>query len=220
MRNLKQVIMTAVAFAIAGPAASAVIGDAQGDFLSSFVGAPDADLDLLGFSAFYDPSNQRFVLAGTVAGAIDPSTFGVYAIGVNTGAGARRPFAGVGAPNVQFDNVILVRQDGTGLVDSVPTLLLDTLIRISGNAFEVRVPFSALASTGRSFDAYSFNVWSRNGLGLNSQIADFAPNNAMLAAVPEPETVLLIALGATLVGVTRRRRGSPEGLASRAGVPS
>ena len=212
MMCLKKMFVTAAVLAMATSATAAVVSDPRGDFLPSFVGTPDADLDLLSFSAVYDPGNQRFVLGGVVAGTIDPSTFGLYAIGVNTGAGVRRPFAGIGAPNVQFDNVILVRQDGTGLVDSVPTLLLDTLIRITGNAFEVRVPFSALLSSGAPFEAYTFNVWSRNGLGLNSQIADFAPGNAMLAAVPEPATVLLVVLGSGLIATSRRRRASSRRL--------
>jgi hypothetical protein len=146
------VLAGAIPALLASPVQAATVTDPVGDFLPTFVGTKDADLDLTSFSASYDASLMRYLLQGTVAGAIDASTVGIYVIGVNTGAGARAPFGTIGAPNVRFDNVILVRQDGTGAIDTTPPPLpvFDSNITISGNTFSVILPASTFTSTVRS----------------------------------------------------------------------
>jgi hypothetical protein len=128
---------------------------------------------------------------------------------VDTGAGAIRPFGGIGEPNVIFDQVIIVQKNGTA------TLGANSLnVLLAGNEFIVTVPVSLLPSTGASPENYGFNIWPREGAVVtgNSQITDFAPNNALLAVtgvftpVPEPATWLMMILGFGLIGGAMRFR--------------
>ena len=210
MKNLR----FAVAFLpllISAPAAavSITVADPVGDILPSFVGTGSADLDVASFSVSLDPSATTFSLGAVLAGDINPALAGFYVIGVNTGAGAIRPFAGIGEPNVTFDQVIIVQKNGTATVGGTS---LTTLL--SGNQFIVSVPLSLLPSTGAAPQNYGFNIWPREGAVVtnNSQITDFAPNNALLAVngvfVPEPASWLMMLLGFGLIGGAMRfRRG-------------
>jgi hypothetical protein len=210
MRNLR----LAVAFLpllMSAPAAavSITVADPVGDILPSFVGTGSADLDVASFSVSLDPSAATFSLGAVLAGDINPALAGFYVIGVNTGAGAIRPFAGIGEPNVTFDQVIIVQKNGTATVGGTS---LTTLL--SGNQFIVSVPLSLLPSTGAAPQNYGFNIWPREGAVVtnNSQITDFAPNNALLAVtgvfVPEPASWLMMLLGFGLIGGAMRfRRG-------------
>jgi hypothetical protein len=192
-------------------AVSITVADPVGDILPSFVGTGSADLDVTSFSVSLDPSATTFSLGAVLAGDINPALAGFYVIGVNTGAGAIRPFAGIGEPNVTFDQVIIVQKNGTATVGGTS---LTTLL--SGNQFIVSVPLSLLPSTGATPQNYGFNIWPREGAIVtnNSQITDFAPNNALLAVngvfVPEPASWLMMLLGFGLIGgMMRIRRGRP-----------
>ena len=75
------------------------------------------------------------------------------------------------------------------------------------------MPVSLLPSTGATPANYGFNIWPREGAVVtgNSQITDFAPNNALLSAsgilpVPEPATWLSMILGFSLLGAAIRFR--------------
>src|SRR5437764_2235437 len=209
MKTLK--LTAALLSLIAGsPALAATVSDPVGDFLPSFAGPASADLDVTSFSVSLNPSATTFSLGAVLAGAIDPSLAGFYVIGVDTGLGANAPFGTIGEPNVRFDQVIIVQKNGTATLGakSLTTLL-------SGNQFIVSVPVSLLPSTGASAANYGFNIWPRAGSTVtgNSQISDFAPNNALLSAngvlpVPEPATWLMMLLGFGGIGVVvRRSRG-------------
>ena len=133
-------------------------------------------------------------------------------IGVNTGSGTARPFGAIGEPNVTFNQVIVVQKNGTATLggNSLTTLL-------SGNQFIVSVPVSLLPSTGATAANYGFNLWPREGATVtgNSQITDFAPDNALLSAngllpVPEPATWLMMLLGFGLIGGVMRFRRDPK----------
>jgi hypothetical protein len=195
---------TAVLALAAGQAQASAIVDPTGDFLSSFVGDPtlDTDLDVTAFSVAYDAVAQAFNFNATLAGDINPARTGVYVIGANTGTGTIRPFAGIGAPNVIFNQAIVVSKTGgvtIGMNNSLTAI-------IAGDSFSLAVPLSLLPSTGFAPERYGFNLWPRNGTGNNNQISDFAPDNANIASVPEPGAWALMILGFGAAGVGLRRR--------------
>jgi hypothetical protein len=193
---------------VSSPAAAVSIVDAANDIIPSFTGTGSPDLDVTSFAVSLDAAATTFSLGAVLAGDINPALPGFYVIGVNTGAGAIRPFAGIGEPNVTFDQVIIVQKNGTARVgaNSLTTLL-------TGNQFIVTVPVSLLPSTGATPANYGFNIWPREGAVVtgNSQITDFAPNNALLSvngliAVPEPASWLMMLLGFGLIGGVMRFR--------------
>ena len=186
----------------AGPAMATTVVDATGDFLPSFAGPEDADLDVTSFSVDFDDATDTFMLGATFAGDVDATRAGLYVIGVNTGTGTIRPFAGIGAPNVIFNQALLIQKTGMGVVSGHPFTAT-----ITGNTLAVLIPLSFLPTTGFTPGHYGFNIWPRTGLGNNNQISDFAPDNATLAAVPEPATWALMIAGFGFAGgVLRRRR--------------
>ena len=187
------------------PASAATVTDAQGDFLPTYVGPALADLDVTSFSINYDATRSVFTLGATFAGAIDPTSQGIYVFGANTGTGALRPFAALGQGNVIFDQAITIRKDGTGSIGA--TALNPSSIAISGDTLTAQIALSLLPSTGFAPEQYGFNLWPRIGTGNNNQITDFAPENATLAAaVPEPATWTLFLIGFGAVGYGLRRR--------------
>ena len=201
----KFLLAAGAALSLAGGGAQAAsVTDPVGDFLPTFVGPNDAALDVTFFSVSFDDAADEFRLRATMAGDIDPNVFGLYAIGVNTGTGPIAPFGNIGNPNVIFNQVIVVLKTGMANVGGNPVAAT-----ISGDSLSVVVPLSLLPSTGFDPFRYAFNIWPRNGGDPtnNFQISDFAPNNANLAAVPEPATWAAMILGFGLAGgVLRRRR--------------
>ena len=203
MRKFLLVAGAVLSFA-GGSVQAASVSDPAGEFLPTFIGPNDADLDVTFFSVNFDAVARAFELHATMAGDIDPNQPGLYAIGVNTGTGPIAPFANIGNPNVIFNQVIGVQKTGAAFVDA--NLLTATR---SGASLSLVVPLALLPSTGFSPNHYAFNIWPRNGFdpANNAQISDFAPNNATLAAVPEPATWAAMILGFGLAGgVLRRRR--------------
>ena len=212
MRTIK-IALALLPTILSSPALAATVSDPTGDFLPSFVGTASPDLDVTSFSVALDPGATTFTLGAVLAGDINPALAGFYVIGVDTGAGAIKPFGSIGEPNVIFDQVIVVQKDGTA------TLGANSLtVSMVGNQFILSVPTALLPSTGATAANYGFNIWPRFGATVtgNSQISDFAPNNALLsasgilAAVPEPSSWLMMLLGFGLVGGAMRfRRREP-----------
>lgn len=205
MRNMHAMLATLIALA-AAPASATEAMDATGDFLAGYTGARLADLDVTGFSVSYDATNAQFLLGATMAGTIVAGTPGFYVIGVNTGTGTIRPFASIGQGNVIFNQAIVINKDGTGRLGAA---VLDPAdIVITGNSFTARIDASLLPSTGFAFDRYGFNLWPRAGFSGNADISDFAPENALLSAVPEPANwaLMIAGIGVTGAGLRRRRQ--------------
>ncbi len=200
---MRKVLLIAAALSAVSLAAAkaSTVSDPVGDFLPSFVGSHDPDLDVTSFSVGYNAAAQDFTLSATLAGPINPAATGLYAIGVNTGTGVIQPFAAIGEPNVIFNQVIVVQKSGAA---SVGANALSAMI--NGDMFSVVVPLADLPSTGFAADHYGFNLWPRVSLANNAQIADFAPDNATLAvAVPEPGGWALMMVGVAMVGFAMRR---------------
>ena len=205
MRPYLYAIAAAFAALNTGPASAASVLDPIGDFLPSFTGAHRADLDVTGFSVNFNPVTSMFTIGATLAGIINPARPGFYVIGVNTGAGAIRPFAGIGQPNVIFDQAFVIRKDGTGSLGPNPQPAGS--LTLLGNQFIVSLNASLFPSTGFTPDRYGFNLWPRIAFTGNADISDFAPNNATLAsAVPEPALWGMLILGFGAIGGTMRRR--------------
>lgn len=200
---MRRVLLAAgAALALAAAAPAHAVTDPTGDFLPTFVGPNDADLDVIEFLVAFDVVDSVFNLRGTLAGDIDPSRAGLYAIGVNTGAGAIAPFADIGAPNVIFDQVIAVQK--SGVVNVGPNVLA---AEVFDNVFTVAVPLALLPSTGFAPRDYGFNLWPRIDLGPNNLVSDFAPDNATITAtIPEPAAWALMIAGFGLAGGFLRRR--------------
>jgi hypothetical protein len=187
-------------------ASAATISDPVGDFLGSYTGPHEADLDVASFSVNYDAATQNFLLKTILAGPVDTSTPGVYVYGVDTGTGASAPFGPIGEGNVRFDQVILVQKDGSALVPGFGALAAGST-KIDGKELDLTVPLSALPSTGFDPQHYGFNLWPRDsGTGGFETISDFAPQNALLSAVPEPATWMSMIGGLAITGALFRRR--------------
>ena len=183
------------------------VSDPVGDFnVPFYVGVQDAGLDVTSFTVSFDGTD--FTLGATMAGDIDPTLVGgLYVIGVDVGGSANPgPFANIGNPNVIFNRVIVLNGQTEVATLSGTTLTAD----ITGDTFTVTVPVSLFGSTPLNPLEYGFNLWPRVGVGNNNQIADFAPDNAVLRLVPEPATWMTMLLGFGLVGMAMRRRRRPQ----------
>jgi len=196
--------VAALSLATAAQAQSSSVIDPMGDFLASYTGPHEADLDVTSLSVSYNPGTMNFLIQSTFAGAVDPSLPGFYVIGANTGSGTG-PFGSIGAPDVKFNQVILVQKNGTATIGGIP---LDAgSVTIGGNALSLIVPLSLLPSTGFNPGRYGFSIWPRSGtVGGLATISDFAPDNSTLAAVPEPAAWSLMVGGFGIVGGAMRRR--------------
>jgi len=203
----------AAALALAGAAQATTVADPTGDFIATYTGPHQDDLDVTSFSVTYNNAMSAFLIQSAMAGTIDPLLGGFYAIGVNTGTGPAS-FASIGRPDVKFNQVISVRKDGSASIGA--NTLPGGSVTITDNAFAVIVPLSLLPTTG--FDAlqYGFNIWPRSSTTPGTAvISDFAPENATISvagsAVPEPASWAMMALGFGACGLAlRTRRNQPE----------
>lgn len=200
----KHLLFAVAAMGLAGAAHAGSILDPVGDFLPSYTGPHQADLDITSLSVSYNPVTMNFLILSTFAGAVDPALPGFYVIGANTGTGTG-PFGSIGAPDVKFNQAIVVQKDASAVIGATP--LADGSVTIGGNALSLVVPLSMLPSTGFDPAHYAFSIWPRDGtMGGLATISDFTPNNSTLAAVPEPAAWSLMLGGFALVGGTLRRR--------------
>lgn len=186
--------------------------DPLNDYLASYTGPHNGDLDVTSVQVLFDGSNFTFI--HTSAAAIGTTPGGFFVWGVNRGQGTAR-FADI-APGVLFDFVISVTPGGAAttrdLIANVSGTVTPSQIFIAGNRMTVVIPLSAMPSLGFTPSNYTFNLWPRApGQVGNAAISDFAPNNSNIGVTvsPEPATFLLLGPGLfTLALVQRRRRRS------------
>lgn len=200
-------LLAAASLSAATPALATTVLDPVGDFAPTYTGPHQADLDVVSLSVTYNSVQSMFLVQSTMAGAINPALGGFYVIGVNTGTGVNS-FASIGLPGVKFNRVIVVQKNGTAAVNG--TALPRGSVLISGSTLSFTVPLSLLPTTGFSPLQYGFNIWPRSGAGGTNVISDFAPDNATIAAVPEPGAWAMMIGGFAVLGaMLRRRRARP-----------
>lgn len=182
----------AVATAFALPAAAAPAVDAEGDFLSTYVGAKDADLDVRLAEVVIDPKAGTVTVTGTLAGPIDKASTKFYVFGIDRGRGEvgrdlifQGPMGGepkIGS-GVRWDAAIGLLANGQVVffdaLNPGVVPLPDITARISGNEISATVPLALLPSQGAALKDYTFNLWPRSQVSLaNTTVADFAPDNS------------------------------------------
>lgn len=197
-------------------ASATTIVDPVGDFLPTFTGSQNGDVDIRSTTVTFDGTN--FDLSATVNGTLGTTEGSLFVWGVNRGSGtARLTF---GSPslgsNVLFDAVVVMFPDGllrvVTFVGAIPTITpFPAGVTVAGDTLSASVPVALLFSTGYTPDQYTFALWSRDRAnpladGGNNEIADFAPNSGTFRAVPEPSTWLMMLLGFGLAGGAMRFR--------------
>ena len=215
-RSMKKHLLLSALLALCAAGVQAQsITDAAGDFLPTYTGPQNGDMDVISAFAGYNAGTDTFSFSGTFAGAIGTTAGAFYVWGLDRGVGTER-FVG-GTPSVgqgvKFDAAVFLRPDGTARVttfvgtDATPFEVGAGTAKISGNTISGSISGALLGSTGFEKSNYTWNLWPRIG-STNNTISDFAPNgmNVPVAAVPEPATYALMGLGLALVGIIRRRR--------------
>lgn len=201
------VSVLAAAFSIgATPARAGAVTDPSGDFLPTFAGTRNADLDVLSASAVLNGSN--IILSGTVAGPVGANA--LYVFGIDRGVGNVN-FANIANPLVVFDSVVTLTGSGvTAVVDRVSGAkfaLPAGAATISGSSFQIDLPVSLLPSEGFDVANWAANLWSEDpAVAGPTNIADFAPDNADFTIgtnIPEPRSLELLMFGAVAVGLAR-----------------
>lgn len=206
---MKTLCIAALTLAAGSATAADGVTDAFGDYVTGYNGSKLGDLDVLSSFVTYDPGADKFVFSGTFAAAVGTTAGGFYVWGVNRGAGTAG-FAANGVTNVLFDSVVVFNQDGSARITGTnpATLLPAGSVQIAGNTITGEISGAFLPSTGFAKADYTWNLWPRDGtLAGFAAISDFAPDNAnvAVAAIPEPSTYALMALGLGVLGWHARR---------------
>jgi hypothetical protein len=197
---LAPLAMIALVATIAQPSSAAAITDPAGDFIPSYTGPHNGDLDVLNAQVFFDGSSFSFT--STQNGAIGTTPGAVYVWGINRGAGTAG-FPDI-APGVTFDSVFIIDPSGTSTIRDLTngSAVNISNVTVSGDMLSATVPLSDLPSKGLAPANYMVNLWPRSSAtGTEAVISDFAPDNSDAAvtatsAAPEPASLSLLVIGA------------------------
>lgn len=221
MRYVGVVTSALAVLAFASPASATVV-DPAGDYVSTYTGPQNGDVDILSGDVAFDGTS--YFLTSTMNGSIGSTTGSIFVWGVNRGSGTARltfgtPSVGAG---ILFDSVIVMFPDGTLRVVTFPLAGAPTInvigggTGVAGDTLSATVPLALLGSMGFAPEDYSFSFWSRARInpaldGTNAEIADFLPGSIEARSVPEPATWLSMLLGFGVVGsaIRRRRKANP-----------
>lgn len=204
-------------FLLSGAASATSVPDVSGDFLSSYTGPQNSDLDLLGLTAERNGTGVR--LSALTNGMIGTTATGSVVWGVNRGSGFPGLISSgppvIGPSTLLFDAVVVLGYGGAGRIRTfggggsfIDTLLAPETVSISGNSISAFIPSSFLAGTGFQTADYTYLGWTRSGLGPQNLIADLAPEGRSftVSAVPETATWAMLIAGFGVVGAAARRR--------------
>jgi hypothetical protein len=196
------------------PASADLVTGLPDQFLSSFTGPHNGDLDIL--SANVTLNGSDFDFTATLDGTVGTTTGAVYVFGLDRGDGSAK-FSNIGESGVIFDSVFVIANTGGGtvkdLINKTSTPISD--VTISGATISGVVPVSDFPTEGFSPNNYTFNLWPEAGPPNpgNTEISDFAPNNSMspVSVTPEPASMSLFMFGVTVVAAValiRRRKAA------------
>jgi len=194
--SLSACALAAAAFLAAAPAsAHGPIDDRAGDFLTTYTGPHDADLDVIAADVVINTTTQTVRLSGTLAGPIDKRSGKLYVFGIDRGRGTLgrdELFQGpLGAPNpgdpkigsgVLFDAAVGLAANGQAIffdaLNPGVVPLNGVTVEIDGAEIAATLPLAMFPSQGFALDEYRFNVWPRSTLSLDNRVvSDFAPDN-------------------------------------------
>ena len=208
---------SAFALVASATAASAAITDPPGDFLGTYSGPLNGDVDILSGDVAFDGSS--YFLSSSQNGDIGTTAGSLFVWGINRGSGTPRltfgsPSVGAG---ILFDAVVVMFPDGTLRVVTFPLMGAPTINQIgggtsvAGDTLSANVPLALLGSMGLDPADYTFSLWSRSRVnpamdGTNAEIADFLTTSGSMQArvVPEPATWMTMLLGFGLAGLAVR----------------
>lgn len=224
-RQFRLPICTALLLAFAACATAGPLSDPAGDFLATYAGARNADMDVRAAEVFYDAVAGVFTLQATLNGPVGVTPRAGYVWGFDRGAGIER-FATL-TPSVGnrvfFDLIVLLQVDGSATVsDNTPggamSLLPVGTTRIDGAQLSASIAASLLPGKGLAPEDYRYQLWPRlEGLGTRG-IADFAPgsgvrgvnNGAAVTVVPVSHPaqlgLFMLGLACALACAVRRRQ--------------
>lgn len=163
------------------------IEDPEGDILPTYTGPHHPGMDVVAHEVTL--KGDHLIFFGRMAGPIAPTQEigALYLFGVDRGRGTPRFLNAPAAPpvigpSVTWDLIVRINPNGTGLVNNViagiSTPLPPANIRISGNEFVAIVPLHLLLPAAtRPPHEWTYNLWPRNGVGLNVQVSDLAPDD-------------------------------------------
>ena len=242
---MKPILLAAAALSLGSEAAhAATVTDPAKDILATFHSGAGpfhpGNVDITSFGVNFDAATQDFSITSGFGGDVDSDNATIFVIGVNTGSATNHPFGpsdtaplvdpdpqdlnravDLGGNAISFNRTFIVHQDGSVSTSGTGPSLANARADINGDTFRVAIPLSDFPAAAKGFlpQDFSFNLWTRNGLGDNHQVADFALADRMLTvggAVPEPASWALMIGGLGLTGAALRRQRALSRIAATA----